>query len=233
MKNLFSKWILIFIAPILLTACEPCDCTPFPTLVTEAVAPMETISVLQTDCAEGKQTEAVLGETATVAAYTPTFTDTPIPPPTKTFIPTPRIRPDTEEIIKLLNKSIKDELTEAFHIGRTIKSVEFTPDSGEQRYINFIVTMECAGGEDAYCLSTQAFVDLINACKDSHEVDLFIPDYIQIMQLWISQPNSDETSRVFFDVDWRDVQNYVNGKTSAEEFENKVRSFTIPEMSAP
>ncbi|RLD05000.1 MAG: hypothetical protein DRI32_04750, partial [Chloroflexi bacterium] len=100
-------------------------------------------------------------------------------------------------------------------------------------YINFIVTMECAGGEDAYCLSTQAFVDLINACKDSHEVDLFIPDYIQIMQLWISQPNSDETSRVFFDVDWRDVQNYVNGKTSAEEFENKVRSFTIPEMSAP
>ena len=83
-------------------------------------------------------------------------------------------------------------------------------------------------------MSTQAFVDLINACKESnHQIGELIPEYTQTMQLWVFQPSSGEHARIFFDVNWVDIQAYINGGITAEVFTERVRNFVPPAPLEP
>lgn len=232
MQKHFSKLILIFIIPIFLAACSDCeDCTSFPTstptLHPSAVAPMKTIAAWNATCSAGQETVQVLGKTATVASYTLTPTETPIPP-TSTI--TPILPPKVEEIKEQLNKKIVDKLKDAFGISSAISSVEFTPITGDNPHVNFVIKMTCNGNgdENLYCTSTQVFVDLVNACKDSDDNKIadLIPERTEIMQLQIMHPNNGDIPLVFFDVNWSDVQSYTNGTISAEDFKDRVRILT-------
>ncbi|MBT3323383.1 MAG: hypothetical protein HN392_13945 [Anaerolineae bacterium] len=79
------------------------------------------------------------------------------------------------------------------------------------------------------CVSTQAFLDLINACKNSEQKILdLIPAQTEFMRLQIFPINAEGTEKeVFFDANWADVKNYVNKSLSAEEFKTGVRIFTL------
>ena len=255
-KHFSFSFILIIVFFFSLSACDtskppkPPEPTATPyaataTLHPNAIMPMTQLASLQKIKDAAQKTKVAVQATmdiyaiaATYASYTktptplpPTDTPTPTLTPTNTFTPTttPRPTPMVDAIKKLLNKSIDDELSHSFGVGRTVTSIEFIPATGNNIYENFIVNMNCDGGETPYCLSTQAFVDLINACKNSgHKIDELIPDNTKFMQLWVFQPNAGEQARIGFDINWADIQSYINGDITSEVFASRVRELPLP-----
>jgi len=213
-KKRLSIFLIVFVL-IFLSACtDPTISTTTPgTVPPDAVEPLETL-------AEMAKTADLLFATVTEAYKTPT--------PTPTSTPSP----NAEKAKELLNDAIQNDLEDAFGLGGEITLLEFSssPDTlsseGDNPYKYIVIHMECKsnGGKD--CASAYALVNLMNACKANKKKAIkYMPHDAEYMLLKIFHPEDILNPQVVYDVNWEDVQSYLEKDLSADEFREKVRRF--------
>jgi len=80
--------------------------------------------------------------------------------------------------------------------------------------------------EILYCESKQVFVDFINSCLEKKfKLKTLIPASTKFLRLEVFQ--SSDIPQVFYEANWADIQDYVNGKIDAIAFSGKVRTLNM------
>ena len=188
---------------VLLPACtfwnSPVE--PTATYKPDAVGPMATIAALN-------NTVSALGQTATVAAFTPTFTPTP------TITPTPTQTPSAEKVAELLSSELEEDLLST--VGIRLTEVSFGPKNAPvDQLTELYISLDCAGQATAY----NAFVAVMNAFRNRKAARNSVPGSTRVMKVLIYEGSE---YKMRYEIAWEFVLAYINRKILAEELRTRI-----------
>ncbi|GEM_PF-4274780 len=193
----------LLIVPVLFVACNPANSLfgPTPTYQPSAVGPMSTIEALN-------GTITVLGQSATVAAFTPTFTPTP------TVTPTPTQTPSEEKVAELLAKELEEDLLST--VGIRLTEVSFGPKNAPvDQLTELYVSLECAGQSTAF----EAFAAVMNAFRNRKTAKNSVPGSTNVMKVLIYKGSE---YKMRYEITWDLVVAYINRKITVDELRSKI-----------
>ena len=198
-----KKHVILPIAFVLLALLGACSDDVIP--VTGIDPRAQPLFVTMTEIAK---TVEVIGQTATAYAVTPTAT------------PTPTNTPDQGVVNKLLSDSIKNQLISTLGSQMTVENVRFGP-LGSNEYTNLYVEIACVGENGASCPTSNVIVAVMEACREKKKKMLEnSPKSLQMLTITIFDPLN--SPRVV-EMNWSDVQAYLNGDMSADVFNRLIR----------
>ena len=152
-----------------------------------------------------------IGQTATAYSFTPTPSNTPLPP-TKV--------PDPIELRNLLSNTIKDELIAILGAKITVVNVSYGP-GGAQVFTELYIEMNCESQNNSVCPSPQVVIAVIDTCKEKKKkVIENVPSTTQVLVITIYDPGH---STQIVEANWADVLAYINNDIPAEVFSGLLR----------
>jgi hypothetical protein len=154
------------------------------------------------------KTVEYIGQTATAYAVTPTAT------------PTPTNTPDQGVVYNLISEAIADQLLSTFGANITVENVKFGP-LGSEEFTNLYVEIKCVGDNGTACPTSNVIVAVMEACREKKKKMLEnSPKSLQMLTITIFDPIN--SPRVV-EIDWSDIQAYLNGDIPADVFDRLIR----------
>ena len=186
------------------SACADKSLIPITAIDPSALPLFETMTVMA-------GTVESIGQTVTVFAFTPTPSNTPVPP-TKV--------PDPTELRNLLSDTINGKLIAILGARITVVNVSFGP-RGAQVFTELYIEMNCESQNNSVCPSPQVVTAVIDTCKEKKKkVEENVPATTQLLVITIYDPGHPTQ---IVEADWAYVVAYINGDIPPDIFSKLIR----------